>query len=104
MKRRSDSEYARYLLELRESECSFRFHFRRLVRANLIIVVIVAIAIAIYVSVQIWEGVYLMLGVLLGKVMRDVGWIFAMQRAWPFNLNVTDWERVRSLAAEEPSD
>jgi hypothetical protein len=104
IRRSRDSEFARSLLELRESGCSFRLQFRRLARANLLLMVSFTIAIAIYTWLQLWVGVYIMLGMLLGSVLRDVAWVFAIKKSWPFRLKVTDWDKVQSLAAELPVD
>jgi len=49
-----------------------------------------------------WLGFALVLGMVLGTVLRDLGWVRGTRRTWPFTLKVTDWDLVEELAAEKP--
>jgi len=35
---------------------------------------------------------------LLGALLRDIGWFRAIGRTWPFSEKVTDWDKVQGLA------
>lgn len=37
-------------------------------------------------------------GVMLGAMLRDIGWARAHVNAWPLTDRITDWDRVRGIA------
>ncbi len=41
----------------------------------------------------------LMSGMLLGSLLRDVGWFLRIRQGWPLTVRITDWQRVRAIAS-----
>ena len=52
--------------------------------------------------IQLWVLFWLMLGLSLGVLGRDLGWARAQARAWPVSERVIDWDKVRRLAEGDP--
>jgi hypothetical protein len=40
-------------------------------------------------------------GCILGTWLRDVQWVLATDRLWPFTEKVTDWGKVESIAGDK---
>src|SRR4051794_7687793 len=66
---------------------SLRWHAVRYV----VLAIYFLAAFALLVYVQFWIGFYLMLGMLFGILLRDLGWFRTSARVWPFNERVIDW-------------
>lgn len=49
-----------------------------------------------------WPVFAVVAGVVAGVFLRDVSWLIGIQRNWPFSAQVTDWDKVRKLAAGLP--
>lgn len=51
-----------------------------------------------------WAGVpeaaWVLIGMTLGAVLRDVRLLRMQARLWPMNADITDWKRVAELIAE----
>ena len=41
------------------------------------------------------------IGLVLGALIRDIGWFRAIKQMWPFTSEVTDWAKVEAIAAGE---
>ena len=41
------------------------------------------------------------IGMLVGAVVRDIGWIRRMKMIWPFNERVIDWKKVEEIAEKK---
>ena len=98
----SDQTLARLLLETRERGYSFRLFYRRSAQAYLVIFFMLGMFIAICAAFEIWALFCGLIGLLCGFVLRDVGWVRAKAKSWPFTLKVTDWEKVKRVADEKP--
>ena len=42
-------------------------------------------------------------GVLIGGLLRDVGWMLSFRRNWPTLDGVLDWQRIEQELTKEPS-
>ena len=99
----SDRTLAQRLLETRECGYSFRLFYRRSAQTYLVILFMFGMFIAICAAFEIWALFCGLIGMLCGVLLRDVGWMRATARAWPFTLKVTDWEKVQRIADEKPA-
>jgi hypothetical protein len=50
-----------------------------------------------------WAPFWLVLGMVAGSLLRDIGWVISIRRTWPFSERVTDWDKVQRFADERPS-
>lgn len=98
----TDQLYARRYLETRAQGVTFALYFRRAAKAMACRLVIYAVALTILAQVDMWPLFWLCLGLVLGSTLRDVGWVRAGKKSWPFTEKVTDWEKVRELAETQP--
>ena len=101
MMRPSDQVLAKRMLETRERGISFGLVLRRSMRGYLFLFLVFGVVLGWLAWIEYWPPFVLMLGMLVGCLLRDVGWIRRIKQTWPFTLKVTDWEIVRELA-EEP--
>ncbi|MBL8857099.1 MAG: hypothetical protein JNL28_01160 [Planctomycetes bacterium] len=47
------------------------------------------------------EAFYIVLGMLIGCLARDFGWLRNMRIAWSFNVRVVNWDKVQRIADGE---
>ncbi|WP_299589628.1 hypothetical protein [uncultured Microbulbifer sp.] len=43
------------------------------------------------------------LGVIVGAMIRDVGWFRVIEKIWLFTVSITDWEEVERIAKKKHS-
>ena len=43
----------------------------------------------------------LVLGMVLGSTLQDIGWIISMKKNWPLTLEITDWTLVERIANDD---
>ena len=98
----SDQTLARRMLETRDRGYSFALFFRRSAKRYLLLFSYFGLALIAFGVLQLWLPFYLMLGMLAGCLFRDIGWVRAVGKTWPFSLKVTDWDKVQRLADEKP--
>ena len=56
----------------------------------------------IFSLIPIWPVFNVIVGVVVGILLRDLLWIRGIQRTWPFSNRVADWEKIRKIAAGLP--
>ncbi|MCD6048725.1 MAG: hypothetical protein K0Q55_128, partial [Verrucomicrobia bacterium] len=78
-------------------------YFRRSAKRYLLLFSSFVLVFIVFGLLQRWDLVYLMLGMLAGCLFRDIGWVLAVRRTWPFTVKVTDWDKVQQLADEKPT-
>jgi hypothetical protein len=49
----------------------------------------------------LWSAFCVILGLILGVLLRDVSWLIGIQRTWPFVTKVIDWDKVKRAADGE---
>ena len=103
MKPLPDQLLAKGMLDSREHGFSFRSYFRRSARHYLFLIVVFGCLLALVAYLENWIPFALLAGMLLGSLLRDVGWIRRTIQAWPFTAKVTDWDTVEKLAEESDS-
>lgn len=98
MKRPSDQLLAKRMLETREHGFSFALLVRRNAKRYLFLFAVLALAFLMFADLKFWRACYVLVGLLLGALLRDIGWFRAIGRTWPFSEKVTDWGKVQGLA------
>lgn len=103
MRKINDQVLAKRMLQIR-GEGGYRVGmFLRFNAGKYILyVVIFIVALASLAAVGMWIGFSLMLGLFLGSLLRNLGWIRASRRNWPFTMRVINWNLVDQLAAKKP--
>lgn len=95
---------ARRLLETRERGYGFALFYRRSWKAYLVILGYFGIVLP-WMAMEDWWKLFCGLTVVLcGMLLRDIGWVRAIRKNWPFSDKVTDWEKVRRMAEGKPED
>jgi hypothetical protein len=93
---------ARRILEAREQGgYSLGLFLRWQKLRYLLMIVYFSVAIGLSAYRELWGLLWLVLGLLIGIMLRDLGWFRASARSWPFNERVIDWEKVRQIADGE---
>ena len=96
----NDRILAQRMLEVRRQGYTFGLFFRRSASGYLRLVVSGAIGLTIFALSEIWVAFWLVVGLFAGAVLRDIGWVRAFRRSWPFSEKITDWKKVEALAEE----
>ena len=96
----NDRMLAQRMLEVRKHGYTFGLFFRRSASGYLRLVVSGAIGLTIFALSEIWVAFWLVVGMFVGAVLRDIGWVRAFRRSWPFSEKITDWKKVEALAEE----
>jgi len=103
MREISNQVLAMRMLELREQQGYRLGMFLRMnTKKYIFFVVYFGAALAFFALTGMWFGFALMLGLGLGTFLRDLAWVRASRRTWPFTMKVTNWAFVEELAAEKP--
>jgi hypothetical protein len=71
---------------------------RRSAKRYLFLIAVIALGFALFADLHLWEVCYVFLGLLIGALLRDIGWFRAIGKIWPFSEKVTDWGKVQGLA------
>lgn len=98
MKQPNDQLSAKRMLETRERGFSFSHLIRRNAKRYLLRFAVMILVLAVFANLKLWVVFYVFLGVLIGALLRDIGWFRVIGRSWPFSEKVTDWEKVQRLA------
>ena len=98
MNRPSDQLLAKRMLETRERGFSFAHLLRRNAKRYLLLFAVILLAVAVFANLKLWALCYVFFGLLLGALLRDIGWFRVIGSTWPFSEKVTDWEKVQGLA------
>lgn len=99
MKRPNESLLARRLLETRERGYGFRLFYRRVWRWYLLLALVFGFALTMAALAELEPLFGGFVGAFCGVLLRDAGWVRAIRKSWPFSETVTDWEKVRRIAA-----
>ena len=96
----SDRAIARRMLDIHRHGYSLGLFLRWNGREHLLLVVYFALLLGGLAYLDLWMPFYMMLGILVGRVGRDMAWVRASSKSWPFSDKVIDWEKVQQLADE----
>jgi hypothetical protein len=97
----SDQYLARYLLEARASGLSYGRFLQRSASKYLLLIALFAALFVVLAVLQIWIMTYVLLGLFVGCLARDFGWVRNSRKLWPFHAKVMDWKKNEALARGE---
>jgi hypothetical protein len=101
MKNVSDQVLAKRMLQIRAEDGYRLGTFLRLnARKYILYGLFFIVALASLAASGMWIGFYLLLGLFLGSLLRDLGWVRASRRSWPFTMSVVNWDVVEQLAVK----
>ena len=101
MARPTEQELARHFLVHRDNGYSIGYILRRARRRyGLHLAVLFAFMITFHSTNDLWvKGFSLWaVGMFLGALCRDVGWLRRIKKTWPFTQRITDWQAVEAIA------
>jgi hypothetical protein len=98
----SNEVLAKRLLEARR-EGGYRVgsFLRRSSRRYLFLFVYFGAILIVLALMRYWVGLGIVLGMILGAFLRDIGWVRSTQRSWPFTDTIINWDVVEELANPE---
>ena len=106
MKRPTEQELARHFLKHRDAGYSITYVLRRSkVRYGIHIAVVVGFIVVLQTTDDLWlKGFSLWaIGMYLGALLRDFGWLRRIKKSWPFTQKITDWQKVEAIAEGKES-
>jgi len=96
---RLEKKYAGHLLRHKEHGYSILYILQVSAFRYLLLILAAALVLVIYQFNQRDGGIYLfLLGLLVGAVMRDFGWLRQGKKVWPLYEKVIDWAKVKEIA------
>ncbi len=101
MKTPTEQALARHFLKHRETGYSITYVLRRSkLRYGFHVAVLVAFTAVFNTTDDLWlKGFSLWaIGMFLGALVRDFGWLRRIKKSWPFTQKITDWQRVEVIA------
>ncbi|MCA1685229.1 MAG: hypothetical protein LC745_04460 [Planctomycetia bacterium] len=96
-------ELALRFLDLRQRGYSLSLFYRRAAKRYLLRFAYFIPSLLFLASQGLWALFYVMLGLLTGVTAQELGWELAVGKIWPFQDEVTDWEKVRRIADGIPT-
>lgn len=103
--KKTDKERAKRLLKFREEGPRAKWHYllksKRLWLSVVVILLLVALASVEPVSLMLNRVVYCLLGILIGRVLRDLVWLQDIVDGFSFSRKVIDWTKVEALAQND---
>jgi len=108
MKKPTEQQIARHFLKHREAGYSIAYVLRQSkLRYGIHIAMLVGFSVVFHSTDDLWlKGFSLwVIGMYLGALLRDVGWLRRIKRSWPFTQKITDWQKVEDIAeGREPAN
>ena len=89
---------AQLFLEHRKHGYSIRLVLRRMKRRYILSVTLCVVMSFIACSLSLYWFAYIILGIYMGGFLRDIGWLRAIKKTWPFTEKITDWNKVEAIA------
>lgn len=104
MKRPTEQDLARQYLFYRERGYSLRYVLRKSIRQYVIHFSLLAVFVIALLAADglVYKGVCLLgIGIHVGAIARDIGWLRRTKTLWPFSKKIIDWHKVEDIAAGE---
>ncbi len=98
MKRPHEALLARRLLETHARGYGFALFYRRVWKWYLLLGLVFALVLTFAAEAELWLLFHGFVGCACGVLLRDIAWVRAIRKNWPFSVKVTDWEKVRRMA------
>jgi hypothetical protein len=101
----TDKRRAKYLLEVREQGGHKFFHFVRTNKMRYIVILgydgIVCTFLAL---TSQWFFFWVFAAFGIGSLVADLSWLRGMKKSWPFMSKALNWDEVKKISDEQPSD
>jgi len=101
MNKKTEQQLAKHMLTHRADGYSLLYVLRKSAWRYVLSVILVLILLTALAGTHdsILKFAFLLgAGMLLGAMVRDVGWLRRIKTNWPFSEKVTDWEKVERIA------
>jgi len=97
----NDLQKARNLLKLRKEGVSLAGVLISMRGRMLLRVAIFAGLLLLYYFGGKQSGTLMVIGLIIGATLQDIGWVLSGRKSWPFTEKVTDWAKVEHIARGE---
>jgi len=89
---------------LRARQYGYTFgHFIRINSKRLLVILAVLVVCAwLTLMIRDYAAYYVVLGLAIGTVCRDLAWFRSNRATWSFTEKTTDWQKVEQLAKDDP--
>jgi hypothetical protein len=98
LKNMDKSKLAKNLLAQKEANFSLSRSMKKSWKRISLRVVMLIFAIYLYLNVVQNEAFILVIGIIIGGTLQDIGWILRIAKVWGFSEEVIDWGKVEQLA------
>jgi hypothetical protein len=99
-----EKKFALRLLSFRDSPMTLATLYRMQLRSLFLLLIIFGIGVGYFAWFNFQPGVYVMLGILAGTLLRDFGIMRTQTKLWPLQRRVLDWKKVDQMARGEDLD
>lgn len=96
----SDQTYAADLLAVKNKGYPFKRHIQANKRYYIRLAAFGLIASVLLIFLKMWSVLCVVLGMIVGSILRDFAWVKNLKKSLPFSMRVTDWNKVESIAKE----
>jgi hypothetical protein len=94
------SKIANNLLAQKEEQFSVWRSMKKSWKRLSLRVVMLIIAIYFYLSAVPNETFLIVIGIIIGGTLQDIGWILRIAKVWRFSEEIIDWRKVEKLAKD----
>ena len=103
MKKTSEKILAERMLRARErGGYGFLPYVRMNAKGYMFVVLGYGAVLAFLAFANQWPLFAVIVGVVVGLLIRDLEWLHGIQQTWPFVVKITDWDKVQKAADEKP--
>jgi hypothetical protein len=97
----NEVDYAKQMLDNREQGISVLHSLRKMKGRLLFRLFILFISVAFYFTLNDAPIFLLIVGVVIGTTLQDIGWLQSISKAWPFTAKVINWNQVTEMARND---
>ncbi|WP_102798508.1 hypothetical protein [Bowmanella denitrificans] len=97
----NEVDYAKQMLDNREQGISVLISLRKMKRRLLFRLFILFISVACYFTLNDAPVFLLIIGMVIGTTLQDIGWLQSISKAWPFTAKVINWNQVTEIARND---
>jgi hypothetical protein len=100
--RKLEQRFADLLLRVRDNGYSLGFYFRSQLKGYAGLAIFFIPCILFWISLNQRSGANLLIGVLMGVLLRDFSLARQQTRFWPIQEKLINWDKVQRVASGEP--
>lgn len=97
----NETKLAKQSLLLKENNGSFLYLLKRSFLNYLLFILVIFLSwvlLSMYCPSNYQNIRFFVSGMVIGAILRDLGWFRRIKITWPFTLKVTDWDKVKKLS------